>query len=333
MLVITCTGAAYPMPAEHEAHKINLTRVPLAFARGGILIKGARWNNQEILEAGTEITEQVIADYQDIALYMTVSLRGQPTASATEAMVRRNIDDYYARLKADKVRDISQEYGRGEVIFEQGDESNQDCFFLIEGSVDVLIAGQKVATITEPGQPIGEMSFLSDEARSATIRAAEPAKLLRIPKKDKRFLLRTNPTIVATLMDALVKRLKDTSNRLSEVQARLEEAEAVRAEAALMRSELERLTRNSRILAQHTEKEVGMRSGNYRILVALLEHLRSAEPDDKTGGNLDFSLLDGYIAYLESQGISKVASPITDTEAMPEALRMIIDNLDKKGST
>ncbi len=312
------------MTADWEDPKISLTKVPLAFAKQCVLLKAARWNNEEILQAGTEITDELIADYRDIAMYLPVSLRGQPTPSATVVMVRQNIDAYRLQQKSEKVRDISQSCEAGEVVFEQGDTENQDCFFLTEGAVDVEVDAQTVATIREPGQPIGEMSFLTEEPRSATIRAVEPSKLLCVPKKEKKHLLRSNPTIVKTLMDALVKRLKQTSQRLAEVQAVAARAEA---DAERLQAELERVRENGRTLARHTEKELGVRRGDFDLFERLLARVEEACGTQPDQGGMDtaLGLLHDYRSYLAARGFSKVAEPVFSPEQMPPALRALLE--------
>ena len=64
------------------------------------------------------------------------------------------------------------EYAKDEVIFEEGDQSD-DIYFLLRGFLSVEVAeGKQVARIS-PMELFGEMAFISKKPRSATIRALE----------------------------------------------------------------------------------------------------------------------------------------------------------------
>jgi len=79
------------MATAFSEKKLNLTKVPLAFAEGATLKKGARWNNEQILDAGTYITAQIIEEYADVALHIPASLRIETTTAALEKQVEKNI--------------------------------------------------------------------------------------------------------------------------------------------------------------------------------------------------------------------------------------------------
>jgi CRP-like cAMP-binding protein len=296
--------------------KIDLTKVPLAFAEGLTLKKAARWNNEPILTAGTLITQELIAEFADIALYIPTSLRIERTVADLEAKIQENIRNYQARQAEEKVKDISQSYEEGQIVFEQGDAEDQDCYFLVEGSVRVVIGGKDIALIDEPGLPIGEMSYLSGDPRTATIVAAEPAKLLRVKKSEQKTLLRSNPTIVKTLLDALVKRLKDTSQRLRDANEKLEQAES---RAGKAEAELKKMTASATALAGHAKKELGLRRGDLSLFAQVERQVAKLVKSGE--GDKALELLKEYREYLEARGVSKVAAPIVETENLPPRLR------------
>ncbi|MFW5857103.1 MAG: Crp/Fnr family transcriptional regulator [Planctomycetota bacterium] len=327
--------------------KINLTKVPLAFAEGGTLKKAARWNNQPILQAGTLITPAVIAEYEDVAMHIPVSLRIEGTIADTEKIVHENIRQYKDQQKADKVQDLSQTYAEGDLIFEQGDDEDQDCYFLTEGAVNVVIDGNVIATIDEPGQPIGEMSFLTGEPRSASIVAAGPAKLLRVRKDDQKRVMRENPTIVSTLLETLVRRLGDTSRKFldsqgqakaaqensetlqleqEKLQSAFRELEAKNRAGADQGNEVARIQANCDKLAKYAAKEGGIRKGNRKLFESILAALETRFADTLAGdgGAEVLACLRDYQAYLAQQKASAAVPPALQSSQLSDRLRRLL---------
>jgi hypothetical protein len=68
----------------------------------------------------------------------------------------------------------------GETLFKQGDFGDS-LYVVIEGSLSVL-AGEKEQARLPAGECIGEMALLDGNPRSASVRAASDARLLRKPK-------------------------------------------------------------------------------------------------------------------------------------------------------
>lgn len=101
----------------------------------------------------------------------------------------------------------------GETLFFEGDDS-QDIYILISGRLDVLKGTQKIAGISEPGVVFGEMSFLLGEKRSATVKAMEDVKAIRVPKMDVETFLEKFPEVVTVVAKYLAKRLEATSQTL-----------------------------------------------------------------------------------------------------------------------
>jgi CRP-like cAMP-binding protein len=288
----------------------------------------------------------VIQEYEDVALYIPTSLRIEHSVDAMCEMVETNIREYKSRQKAGRMQDLSQSYAPGEVVFQQGDTENQDCFFIVEGSFDVVINEKKIVTISEPGLPVGEMSFLTGEPRTATLIAAEASKLLCVQEKDKKKVLARNPTMVNTLLEALVTRLTDTSHKLVdakvtadhalEEEATLQQALDQKIEESLaLQNRFESLQKQQGPTSQEQDKmsklakyaayEAGVKKGNREILNSLVTHL-------ETNHNLDaiikenpiFGLLKDYLSYLESQAISKAVQPVTFANQLPTTLKKIL---------
>jgi serine/threonine protein kinase len=107
-----------------------------------------------------------------------------------------------------------------QVLFYEDDQS-RDCYLLLSGSVDVLKAGRRIATISKPGSFLGEMSPLRGEPRSATVLAAEQTVLLVIPEaKFHEFFSRHAP-LAMELARSLAERLEHTNQAYRDATARL----------------------------------------------------------------------------------------------------------------
>ncbi len=73
------------------------------------------------------------------------------------------------------------EFGDGEVIFHEGEESN-DLYYIVSGKLDIIAAGRHVATLTPDDIFLGEMSFLLGNRRSATVVSRGKSRLICVTK-------------------------------------------------------------------------------------------------------------------------------------------------------
>jgi len=104
-------------------------------------------------------------------------------------------------------------YETGETLFFEGDDS-QDIYVLVSGKLDVLKGTQKIADIVKEGVVFGEMSFLLNEKRTATVKAMTDVKAVRIPKENVEPFLKEFPEVVTVVAKFLAKRLDATSQTL-----------------------------------------------------------------------------------------------------------------------
>lgn len=100
-------------------------------------------------------------------------------------------------------------YAAGEFPVRQGDAG--DSFYIIkQGKVDVIVdksSGETAVVATlGPGDFFGEMSLLTGEARSASIRVKEDAEFIVIDKESFRSTLVDNPSIAESLSRILSER-------------------------------------------------------------------------------------------------------------------------------
>jgi small-conductance mechanosensitive channel/CRP-like cAMP-binding protein len=111
-------------------------------------------------------------------------------------------------------------FGRGEKLIEQGAEGSS-MFVLLHGTAHVSVA-QNGAMIRvgslRMGDSFGEMSLLTGERRSATVRAEDDCEVLEISKPAMAALLREAPECVAQLSELLAARKMETEGLLKDAQ-------------------------------------------------------------------------------------------------------------------
>jgi NTE family protein/lysophospholipid hydrolase len=102
----------------------------------------------------------------------------------------------------------------GDTLVQQGDSAD-DMFVVVHGSLEVTVAGRsghtRLVDVLGPGASVGEMALLTDEPRSATVRAVRDSELVRIAKTDFLRLLDEHPRTAVALSRTLVRRLRQTT--------------------------------------------------------------------------------------------------------------------------
>jgi PAS domain S-box-containing protein len=116
-------------------------------------------------------------------------------------------------IKNVKINRYITPFEEGKAIFLEGDDS-QDLFILVSGQLNVFKGNTKIAEIIEKGSLFGEMSFLLKAKRTATIKAGENVKAIRIPKDEINAFLHDFPEVAGEISKLLAKRLDETSRIL-----------------------------------------------------------------------------------------------------------------------
>jgi len=101
-------------------------------------------------------------------------------------------------------------YTEGQSIFLEGDDS-KDLYLLVEGSLKLLKNKKQIGEIYKAGEMIGEMSYLIDSKRTASVIAHTPAKLLKIPANIIPDFIKQYPEISQRIIKTMAQRLKDTT--------------------------------------------------------------------------------------------------------------------------
>ena len=114
-----------------------------------------------------------------------------------------------------------QDYGAGEIIVRHG-AVGDSLYIILDGACEVLFEkegqrSKKMATINK-GDFFGEMSLLTGEVRSATVKAQEYATVIRVDKALFSTILASNPDIIEQLGEVMAQRQQDLSNEANKIQ-------------------------------------------------------------------------------------------------------------------
>jgi len=119
-------------------------------------------------------------------------------------------------------RSVIAEYGAGEFIVRQGDQG--DSLYIIRtGSCGIYVKRDgkqenRIATI-ERGDFFGEMSLLTGEPITATVRAMVDTSVIIIDKENFSNILDDNPAIPVQLGEILAKRQKELADEAGRIVA------------------------------------------------------------------------------------------------------------------
>src|SRR5467141_210626 len=110
-------------------------------------------------------------------------------------------------------------FGRGERVIEEGAEGDS-MFILLRGAAEVLVSknGSAIPVATlRSGDCFGEMSLLTGERRSATVRAEADCYVMEISKPVMAKIIRDSPDCLRQLSEILAKRKMETEGILKDV--------------------------------------------------------------------------------------------------------------------
>ena len=104
-----------------------------------------------------------------------------------------------------------KEYEDGQIVIEEGTSGTEIYkLYQTEGGLEVLKKGVRIGIISKAGEYFGEMSFILNEPRSATIRSIGKSVVEVIPVHDGGLerLINENPEVANRIITTLAERLK-----------------------------------------------------------------------------------------------------------------------------
>lgn len=94
----------------------------------------------------------------------------------------------------------------GEIVFKEGEESNY-LYYIVSGSFEILSGGKLISSLTPDDMFLGEMSFLLNDRRSASVVSRGRSVLMMIPKKSFVNVIKSQPHYGVFLARLLAQRL------------------------------------------------------------------------------------------------------------------------------
>lgn len=101
----------------------------------------------------------------------------------------------------------------GDILIKEGETSNQ-LFWLMQGQLEVVkkISGMKVeVNKIEPGELVGELSFLDQKPRSATVRAVTECQLVVLEYSEFQEMLAAQPKWMKKILVTLTGKIRKLS--------------------------------------------------------------------------------------------------------------------------
>lgn len=108
-------------------------------------------------------------------------------------------------------------FAPGEMVLAAG-QSTGRLYLMIEGAVEVVRNGVRIAEESAPGAVFGELAILLGQPHTADVRALRPS---RFYVADGRTFLRIDPTAALYVAMVLARRLDAVNRHLIEAQNRL----------------------------------------------------------------------------------------------------------------
>ena len=112
---------------------------------------------------------------------------------------------------------LGKNYCDSEIIIRQGEMG--DCMYVIQsGRVEVVQSsefGEQHLAFLESGDFFGEMSVFEKQVRSATVKSAGEARVLKVDKKTLLRRIREDPLLAVNLLQTMSHRIRDLDAELA----------------------------------------------------------------------------------------------------------------------
>jgi len=184
-------------------------RILYHFNKAGFLL----YNNNFTSAAISNLTES-LSSFWDI-----------DSPDGVEQLLRRNVllnilDDREIESLSNLIHPVI--YEKGATLIKQ-DDSGNSLFILIEGLLEVHIKSENNTDINvaylSPGEFFGEMSLLTGEPRSATVKAVVESAVYEITKDNLYEIITNRPDIVEELSETVTKRHLENIQKMEKFES------------------------------------------------------------------------------------------------------------------
>lgn len=109
---------------------------------------------------------------------------------------------------------------RGDSLFREGDEGDR-LYIVTDGKVKLSHASddgrENLIAVLGPGEIIGELSLFDLGARSSTVTAIAPTRLISLSHKDMMSFINEHPDMAITMLRELARRLRNTNEQMADL--------------------------------------------------------------------------------------------------------------------
>jgi CRP/FNR family cyclic AMP-dependent transcriptional regulator len=116
----------------------------------------------------------------------------------------------------------AQRYPARATLMYQGEPGDR-VMVLLTGRVKVVVVSpdghEQLLSIRDPGDVLGELSFLDLQPRSGSVVALEPVEVLGVPAPVFREFLESAPRVAVALLESLTRRFRDTTAKRAQFGA------------------------------------------------------------------------------------------------------------------
>lgn len=204
----------------HIAYAIGKTKSKFVIRDEG---KGFDWKNimtshleedEEMHGRGILISKEMVSNlsYNDIGNEVTFEVK--------------NLKDAANSIPGIMVPFSTMEFTDKQVVCRENEPTN-DLYFIVSGRFAVYSGKKLVSVLTPADMFIGEMAFLLNDSRSATVLSIGDGKLIRIPKNAFLNLIRKNPHYGIFLSKLLAQRLRTQTQKIVSITNELNELKAM----------------------------------------------------------------------------------------------------------
>ncbi len=113
-------------------------------------------------------------------------------------------------------------FKKGDIVFTEGEESSH-IYYVLSGRFSVFHKSKNIAYITPADIFMGELSFLLNNKRTATVRAERESKLIKISKKSFISVIKQYPHYGVFLSRLIARKLERTNSQTARMMIKLAE--------------------------------------------------------------------------------------------------------------
>lgn len=124
--------------------------------------------------------------------------------------------DYFPQLSQKDFQYISgygitRMYPKHSIVIHEGDDSDS-LFVILEGKVKIFVSDENgkevILNVQRPIELFGELAFIDQEPRSASVMTLESTRLAQLSRTDFRTCLLEDPAIAIKLISSLTQRVR-----------------------------------------------------------------------------------------------------------------------------